>query len=119
VVKVELTCDVCEQEPAVGVCCVPGVPISMAYGAHCLAANAHPLGILVANTACCGGDLDHLADWWQEMVTDTLAYLGKTKEWFEAEVTRVMAEMAEAEAELGLPGPPVSFDFEAPEGTIE
>jgi hypothetical protein len=116
VVNIELTCDVCEKEPAVGVACVPGVPISMAYGAHCLAANAHPLSILVANTACCGGDLSHLAGWWQDMVTDTLTYLGKTREWFDAEVATVMAEMAEAEAALGLDGPPLSVDFdEAPE----
>jgi hypothetical protein len=54
---------------------VPGVPYSAAYGKRCLAANAHPWFIVVANTAAVDG-LDGAADWWVAMVEDTSAHLG-------------------------------------------
>jgi hypothetical protein len=79
------TCEVCAKNQAIGVCSVPGVAYSAAYCAECLKANAHPLFILVAGTACNGG-LDHCASWWKEMVTDTLKHLGRTEEEFTAQV---------------------------------
>ncbi len=99
-------CDVCQGEPAVGVAGVPGLPISVAYGKACLAANAHPYGLLVANTALLG-DYAHSADWWQEMVNATLAHLDKTRDQFDADVAESNAtferEMAEHEAEETAP----------------
>lgn len=91
--KGEIQCDVCKAEPSVTVCCIPGVPISMAYGLLCLKANAHPWGILVANTVCAGG-YDQTADWWKQMIDDTCAHLGKTLDEFKAEVTQGIADMA-------------------------
>lgn len=90
----ELTCDVCQNEPARGVCSVPGVPISMAYGDECLRANAHPWFILVGNTASMGG-LDGVAEWWIRMVEDTIAHFGGeyTRERFDQEVAEAYAEM--------------------------
>lgn len=88
------TCDVCGKEPAVGVAAVPGVPISMAYGRDCLEANAHPYGILVANTALVGG-LDRAGDWWIEMVDATLLHLHKTRVDFDRDVRQVMRDMDE------------------------
>lgn len=90
-----LTCDVCGNEPAVGVAAVPGMPVSMAYGRQCLAANAHPYPLLVVNTAMCGG-YDQMAGWWQAMVDATLAHLGKTREEFDNDVATEQEEQEEA-----------------------
>lgn len=95
-------CDVCKKEPAVGVACVPGMPVSVAYGRACLDANAHPYGLLVVNTALVG-DYAKSAEWWQEMVDATLTHLGKSREQFDADVAESNAEferdMAAAAAE--------------------
>lgn len=87
----QLSCDVCDNEPAVGVAAVPGVPISVAYGQKCMAANAYPWWVLVANTAAMGG-LDESAEWWKQMVYDTCAHLGKTLAEFEADVATAIEE---------------------------
>jgi hypothetical protein len=80
------TCNVCEDELALGVAAVPGVPISVAYCRSCLQANAHPLWILVANTASAVSSAESwrhdAADWWQGMVDDTLHRLDKTEDEF-------------------------------------
>lgn len=94
----ELFCEVCGDEPAVGVASVPGVPYSAPYGRRCLNANAHPIGILIGNTACCGG-LDKTAEWWRDMVECTLRHLNKNDAWFAAEVAQLMAEMARPDIE--------------------
>ncbi|PWK81694.1 hypothetical protein C8D88_116105 [Lentzea atacamensis] len=78
-------CDVCGNEPMLGVASIPGMPISVAYGRECLKANAHPWWALVGNTALLGG-LDQAADWWQDMVRDTCRRLGKTLVEFNREV---------------------------------
>jgi hypothetical protein len=88
------TCQVCDKNLAVGVACVPGVPYSAAYCLDCLKADAHPLFIVIANTACCGG-LEYCHDGWREVVDHTLAHLGKTKEWFVEEVAKSMKEEIE------------------------
>ena len=89
-------CNVCNNEPIVGVACVPGMPVSVAYGAKCLKANAHPYGLVVANTAMCGG-LEHTAEWWQELVRDTLNHLGKSMERFTSDVAKDIKEFEEQE----------------------
>lgn len=86
-------CEVCYAEPAASAVCVPGVPVSMAYGRECLKVNAHPYGILVANTACCGG-CEHTASWWHGMVTDTLDHLGIPHEVFYRDVADCMKQEA-------------------------
>lgn len=78
-------CDVCDAEPAVGVGCPPMVAMSVAYCAKCLAANAHPWSILVANTAICGG-LEQTNDAWRWMVESTCKHLGRSLEEFNAAV---------------------------------
>jgi len=89
----KLICNVCGKNEALGVCCVPSVPCSMAYCKECLEANAHPWGILVANTACCNG-LENTADFWKEMVEDTCKHLGRTIEEFNNAVAIDMVTMA-------------------------
>jgi hypothetical protein len=84
-------CDVCDEEPSVGVASVPGMPVSVAYGKTCLQANAHPWELLVANTALCGG-FDQTAEWWQEMVMATCSRLGRSLAEFEADVRAEIAE---------------------------
>jgi hypothetical protein len=85
-----MSCEVCNDEPVAGVACVPGVPMSVAYGRKCLDANAHPMWVLAANTAMVGG-YDEAADWWKAMVDDTLKHLGITR----AEFDRLVAEETE------------------------
>lgn len=74
---IDILCDVCNKNKAVGVFCVPGVPMSCAYCQECIDADAHPWGIVVANTACVGG-MEYAADWWKELVEHTCNHLGKT-----------------------------------------
>ena len=83
----ELICEVCGRNKAIGAACVPGVPYSALYCRECLQANSHPMDVLIANTACCGG-LEHCADWWTEMVMDSLKHQNKSLDWFEAEVSK-------------------------------
>lgn len=84
-------CDVCGNEPSVGVAAIPGMPVSVAYGKSCLRANAHPWDLLVANTAMCGG-FAQTAEWWQEMVLSTCNHLGRPLSEFEADVRTEIAE---------------------------
>lgn len=88
----ELKCDVCDNEPSIGVVAVPGVPASVSYGQKCFEANAHPWTILVANTAI-GGGYDHMATWWKKMVDDTIKHLNKTREQFDADVAKSMKDL--------------------------
>ena len=87
-------CEVCNKNRAIGVCCVPGVPVSCAYCRECLDANAHPWWVLVANTVCIGG-LKNAADWWKKMVRDTCRHLGRTIEEFNQEVQKEINHMDE------------------------
>lgn len=80
-------CDVCQKNPIIGVCCVPSVPFSAGYCVECLKHNAHPWGILLANTWCLGG-LDNAAPFWKKMVKDTCKHLGKTMEEFKADLAK-------------------------------
>ena len=93
----ELTCNVCGEETAVGVASMPGVPASFAYGRRCLDANAHPYGIVVANTAMIG-DLEHTADWWKEIVACTLRHLDVPVLQFNQDVAAAMADMERMES---------------------
>jgi hypothetical protein len=63
-----LKCEVCRNEPAVGVFCVPGIPVSAAYGKTCLERGADPYGYLRANVACCGG-VEHVRPEYLESLT--------------------------------------------------
>jgi hypothetical protein len=82
-----MICEACNKNESIGVCCVPGVPVSCAYCKDCLKNNNHPMPILIANTVCCGG-LEHCADWWKEMVIQSLQHQNKTIEWFNSEVEK-------------------------------
>jgi hypothetical protein len=89
------SCEVCGDEPAIGVAAVPGVPVSAAYGRACLEANAHPWRAIVFNTAACGG-LENTAEWWRSMVHATLAHLGRPLDEFDRDVLQRIAELREA-----------------------
>lgn len=93
-------CEACGKEPAVGVAAVPGVPVSVAYGAQCLASNVHPLWLLVTNTAINGG-IECCADWWRQMVNDTVTALKVDPDEFNRMVDREIAEQFELERSLG------------------
>lgn len=84
--KKHLVCEVCGSDVECEVFCVPGVPMSCRYCNDCLEANAHPWGILVANTVCATGDLDTMCDEWIDMVEATCRRLGRTIEEFKKQV---------------------------------
>lgn len=92
--EIDLVCNVCRKNKAIGVASVPGVPISVAYCMDCLEAGAHPIGIMIANTACLGG-LDRAAGYWKYMVYDSLYRIGKDLEWFNTEVEKAIKEFPE------------------------
>lgn len=87
-------CEVCGEFTDCCVIAVPGVPFSCRYCVECLEANAHPWGILVANTVCAGG-YDKMIDEWHYMVADTCARLGKTLDEFLEDVTKMDKAMNE------------------------
>jgi hypothetical protein len=87
-----MICEVCKNNEGIGVASVPGVPYSAAYCRECLQADAHPLGIVVCNTAMCGG-LNECAPWWIEIVEHTLSHLKISKEDFNKMVAKDEAEI--------------------------
>ena len=108
------TCEVCNKNTSIGICCIPGLPMSCAYCQECLEANAHPWGAIVANTACCGG-LEHTGPEWVDMVHCTLKHLGRTIEEFIAEVSKDIDEMnAQGEVEPFNPEDPDGFGIIKP-----
>lgn len=88
-----MACDVCEKNLEIGVACVPGLPISVAYCQQCLNANAHPWWTLVAGTALNNG-LENCADYWKKMVQDTCVHLGRTLEEFNQDVQKDLDKLA-------------------------
>jgi hypothetical protein len=96
-------CDVCGQNPPLGVGAMPGIPASFAYCKDCLKAGAHPYAIVVANTAMLMMEPQatfeaDTAQWWQQLVADTLGHLGKTREQFDTDVDLERQEFAASEA---------------------
>lgn len=59
-------CEVCNENKPIGVACVPGIPLSVAYCERCLREGIHPLWAIRANVACCGG-LEHMHDYCREI----------------------------------------------------
>lgn len=94
-----LNCDVCGTGATLGVACVPGLPISVAYCEDCLRAGAHPYETLVIATADLGG-LDDSADWWKEMVQNTLKHLKIPWSQFFADVDEAIADFIKMEQEM-------------------
>lgn len=93
-------CQCCDNEPAVGVASIPGVPMSIAWGRKCLDAQVVPYWVAVANSAMIGG-YDQAAEWWKETVEDTLAYFDKSMEQYLADVAADMAHMEAEESGYG------------------
>lgn len=51
----DLVCEICGLEPAIGVASSPYAPCSLAYGQNCVDRNADALWILTATLEICGG----------------------------------------------------------------
>lgn len=90
-------CDVCGKEPVTATAAMPGIAVTFGYCKGCLKAGAHPYPMVVANTALMGG-MENAHPGWQQLVDDTLARLGRTREEFYASVEADMQGFAEAEA---------------------
>jgi len=67
-------CQVCGKDEKTKICTIPGVPYSAAYCKSCFDANAHPYDLVVSNTWAAGG-YNKCANWWQDLVDDTLEHL--------------------------------------------
>lgn len=89
-------CECCKLEPSIGVACIPGMPISIAWGKKCLEAQIIPYWAAVANTAMCGG-LAETGDGWQELVFATLEYFKTDYMTFSLDVAWDIQEMMKQE----------------------
>lgn len=86
------TCGCCDKDKEiVGVACIPGMPMSIAWCVDCLRSGAIPYGAAVTNTAMCGG-LDKTNKEWQALVAVTLDYFDKTPTQFNEDVAKEMAD---------------------------
>lgn len=95
----KLICEACNENEAIGVACVPLVPMSSAYCRECLQANNHPMPVLIANTVCIGG-LEHGSELWKKMVIDSLKHQGKTLDWFYEQVEEALIKQEEGKVEI-------------------
>jgi len=83
-------CECCNKnQPLVGVACIPGLPMSIAWCRECLEAGIIPYWALVNQTASANG-LENCDEWWKELVTQTLKYFEKTIECFNEDVVKEM-----------------------------
>lgn len=88
-----MSCDVCKNEPSVGVASSVLGPLSLAYGRSCLDKGAEPYWLVVATVAMCGGDLNNLADWAKKIVLASLEVAGKTENELLADAKEEIEEM--------------------------
>ena len=98
----DLTCEVCQKNPAKGVAASTFGPISHAYCQECLEANREVYGTLVAGVL--GVERGEVAEWAKPFITATCAFHGKTEDAFWAEVEKLAKEMFGIEP--GAPRPP-------------
>lgn len=65
-------CQCCGTEPAVGVASVPGVPMSITWGAECLKRGATPLWVADSTVGMCcnpaAPSWSDMAEWFREQV---------------------------------------------------
>lgn len=105
-------CGCCGKEkPIVGVAAITGMPMSIAWCEDCLKVDIVPYWSAVSNTAVCDG-WDNCAEWWQEIVKNTLEYFGKTRAEFEQDVTEDIKAMEKYfnEEDQDQVGSPSDFD---------
>lgn len=93
----------CAAPEVLGVAAMPGIPISVAYCQSCLTANAHPLKLVIINTALYGG-YDESAGWWQQLVDDTLEYLRYPRDLFDIRVQKAIQAEMEDECDVSSSG---------------
>ncbi len=90
----ENACQCCGKAPSIGVACSSMGAFSIAWCRSCLDAGIEPYWACVATAVSCGGTWEGLAEWAQETITRSLAAHGKTREEFDAEVAKDLADEA-------------------------
>jgi hypothetical protein len=85
-------CECCQKEPAIGVACIPGIAISIAWCMHCIEAEVVPYNIAVFNTAMNDG-LENSADWWKEIVNKTMKYFNISNEQFNNDLEQEISHL--------------------------
>lgn len=81
--ELDLQCEVCKQEAAVGVSsCMLAQPISVAYGENCLSRGIEAMYIIIGTIYCIGKDRAAFAPWALEIIDRSLEFHGLT--WEEA-----------------------------------
>lgn len=85
-------CGCCDKEKdIIGVACIPFMPMSIAWCQDCLEAGAIPYNMAVWNTSMIGSyDLSN--EGWKEIVDKTILYFNKSKEQFDADVAKELAD---------------------------
>jgi hypothetical protein len=79
----EMRCNVCEQEPAVGVAASPLGAISLAYGARCLQGNVEASYVLAGNIYTIGPNPQDYAAWFWEFNTFVDGRVISAREYFD------------------------------------
>jgi hypothetical protein len=87
-------CNCCNDREAIGVAAIPGIPMSVAWCLPCLQSGAIPYWAAVANTSLIGG-IEAAAEWWKDLIEDTLAWHNKTWEEFQADVAEELRRETE------------------------
>ena len=70
----DLICQCCNREPAVGVASIPGVPMSIAWCQACIRAEVVPVWVCEFWRDMADGQRNALAPWAHELINSTLAY---------------------------------------------
>jgi hypothetical protein len=68
-------CEVCGNEPGLGVACIPGMPMSVAYGRTCLENNAHPSWAMRAQVEMAGGVNEVIPEFLDSVVYEAGQYI--------------------------------------------
>jgi hypothetical protein len=92
-------CSVCEREAGDGIITrtVPYTDVTAHYGPACREAHAHPLTVLIAETAKMPGGLMGAPPYWRGMVAATVKHLGTSWQTFGHRVDEERARLAEDE----------------------
>lgn len=84
-------CETCQVRQAIGVAST-SMPYSAAFCRECAEAGVEPYWVIVCQTACLAG-MQFAAEWWIAQVDRVLAYLGKTRAEFDADVAKEIEKL--------------------------
>lgn len=112
----EGTCDVCGRKTDVVSCSSTMGACSFSYCSKCLSAGAEPYHAMVSGIASAGKWPDEIGEAYQEIVRNSLKYLGRSEEQFQKDVDTAIKDMDEFFSSYSyFPDRDCQFWFEIPE----